>query len=160
MVDVTLMGVLLFVLHVCMLREFKGIRVTAMLVWGSGKCGWSEWVSDYMDGTRGSGFMSHADDMLEMRVICGSSSSSCHQTILFHSSAHWFLTSLNITRSSNEQGCASWEHCNMCAVVYSVFPQAHVVSLVYNYQFSLCALLLVYPVRRWLIHLHVVHGLS
>ena len=47
-----------------------------------------------------------------------SSSSSCHQTILFHSSAHCFLTSLNIIKSSNEQGCVSWEHCSMCAVVY------------------------------------------
>ena len=31
-VAVTVMRVLLFVLHVCMLRE--GVRVTAMLVWG------------------------------------------------------------------------------------------------------------------------------
>ena len=57
-----------------------------------------------------------------------SSSSSCHQTIFFHSSAHCFPTSLNIIRSSKEQGCASWEHCNMCDVVSSAFPQAHVVS--------------------------------
>ena len=33
--------------------------------------------------------------------IYDSSSSSCHQTILFHSSAHCFPTSLNIIRSSN-----------------------------------------------------------
>ena len=31
-VDVTVMHVLLFVLHVCMLRECKGARVTEMLV--------------------------------------------------------------------------------------------------------------------------------
>ena len=31
-VDVTVMRVLLFVLHVCMLRECEGSRVTAMLV--------------------------------------------------------------------------------------------------------------------------------
>ena len=31
---VTVMRVLLFVLHVCMLRLCEGARVTAMLVWG------------------------------------------------------------------------------------------------------------------------------
>ena len=30
----TVMRVLLFVLHVCMLRECEGARVTAMQVWG------------------------------------------------------------------------------------------------------------------------------
>ena len=62
----------------------------------------------------------------------GSSLSSCHQTIFFYSSAHCFHTSLKILMSSNEQECASWEHCNMCAVVSSAFPQVHVVSPVYN----------------------------
>ena len=33
-VDVTVMRVLLCVLHVCILREYKGVRVTAMLIWG------------------------------------------------------------------------------------------------------------------------------
>ena len=33
-VDVTVMRVLLFVLHVCMLRECDGARLTVMLVWG------------------------------------------------------------------------------------------------------------------------------
>ena len=33
-VDVSVMRVLLFVLHVCMLRECDGARLTAMLVWG------------------------------------------------------------------------------------------------------------------------------
>ena len=89
-----------------------------------------------------------------------SSSSSYHQTILFHGSAHCFPTSLNIIRSSKEQGCASWEHCNMCVVVSSAFPQAHVVSPVKNFHFFLCALLQVYPMCRRLRHLHVVHGLS
>ena len=51
-----------------------------------------------------------------------------HQTILFHSSVHCFPTSLNIIRSPKEQGCASWEHCNMCAVVSFAFPHAHVVT--------------------------------
>ena len=32
-VDVTLMRVLLFVLHVCIVRECEGARVTEMLVW-------------------------------------------------------------------------------------------------------------------------------
>ena len=31
---VTVMHVLLFVLHVCLLRECDGVRFTAMLVWG------------------------------------------------------------------------------------------------------------------------------
>ena len=34
---VTVMRVLLFVLHVCMLRGCDGARVTAMLVWGMGE---------------------------------------------------------------------------------------------------------------------------
>ena len=33
-VAMTVMHLLLFVLHVCMLRECKGARVTEMLVWG------------------------------------------------------------------------------------------------------------------------------
>ena len=34
MVVVTVMRVLLFALHVCMLRECEGVMVTAMVVWG------------------------------------------------------------------------------------------------------------------------------
>ena len=33
-VAVTVMRVLLFVLHMCILRECEGARVTAMMVWG------------------------------------------------------------------------------------------------------------------------------
>ena len=33
-VAVTVMCVLLFVLHVCLLRECDGVKLTAMLVWG------------------------------------------------------------------------------------------------------------------------------
>ena len=33
-VAVIVMRVLLFLLHVCMLREYDGTRLTAMLVWG------------------------------------------------------------------------------------------------------------------------------
>ena len=36
-VAVTVMYLLLFVLHVCMLRECEGARVTAMLVWDLGE---------------------------------------------------------------------------------------------------------------------------
>ena len=35
-IAVTVMHVLLFVLHVCMLRECGGARVKAMMVWGPG----------------------------------------------------------------------------------------------------------------------------
>ena len=33
-VAVTVMHVLLFVFHVCLLRECDGVKLTAMLVWG------------------------------------------------------------------------------------------------------------------------------
>ena len=45
-VAVTVMHVLLFVLHVCMLRECDGARLTAMLVRGMDECracGWYTW---------------------------------------------------------------------------------------------------------------------
>ena len=38
-VAVTVMRVLLFVLHVCLLRECDGVRLTAMLVWGMEEVG-------------------------------------------------------------------------------------------------------------------------
>ena len=34
LVSVTVMRLLLFVLHACLLRECDGVRLTAMLVWG------------------------------------------------------------------------------------------------------------------------------
>ena len=49
-VAVSVICVLLFVLHVCMLRECEGARVTAILVWGwmgCGEyraCGWYTWL--------------------------------------------------------------------------------------------------------------------
>ena len=67
------------------------------------------------------------------------------------------FSSLNIIRSYKEQGGASWEHCNMCAVVSSAFPQAHVVSSVQNFPFFLCALLQgaqtvqTYPCGPWVV---------
>ena len=48
-VAVIVIHILLFVLHVCMLRECEGARVTAMLVWGIDEvwlcraCGWYTW---------------------------------------------------------------------------------------------------------------------
>ena len=74
-----------------------------------------------------------------------SSSPSCHQTVFFHSFTHCFPTSLNVMKSCKEQGCASWGQCNMCAVVSSALPQAHVVSPVQNFHFFLWVLLQVDP---------------
>ena len=45
-----------------------------------------------------------------------SSSSSRHQTSVFHLSTHFLAVSLNLLRLSNEQGCARRVHCTMCAV--------------------------------------------
>ena len=53
-----------------------------------------------------------------------SSSSSCHQTSVFHLSMHFFAVSLNLLRSSNEQGCARRVHCIMYAV-FSVASRTH-----------------------------------
>ena len=53
-----------------------------------------------------------------------SSSSSCHQTSVFHLSTHFFAVSLNLLRSSNEQGCASRVHCIMCAVFSVARPHS------------------------------------
>ena len=39
-VDVTVMRILLFELHVCMLRECVGVRLMAMLVWGMDDVWW------------------------------------------------------------------------------------------------------------------------
>ena len=64
---VTVMCVLLFVLHVSMVRECEGARVTAMLVWG-----WVVVVSaghECVGGTRGSSIASSAADVLGMRVM-------------------------------------------------------------------------------------------
>ena len=57
-----------------------------------------------------------------------SSSSSCHQTSVFHLSMHFFAVSLNLLRSSNEQGCSRRVHCIMCAVFSVARPHSQVVS--------------------------------
>ena len=67
-VAVTVMHVLLFVLHVCMLWECEGARVSAMPVWGWGG---EVAVSVCMGGTHGSGVLSSAGDVLEMSVVRG-----------------------------------------------------------------------------------------
>ena len=58
----------------------------------------------------------------------GGSSSSCHQTSVFHLSTHFFAVSLNLLRSFNEQGCARRVHCIMCAVFSVDRPHSQVVS--------------------------------
>ena len=68
-VAVTVMQVLVFVLHVCMLQEYQGVRVTTMLMWGFGGCVVA--VSAYMEDTLGSGVLSSAGDVLEMSVVRG-----------------------------------------------------------------------------------------
>ena len=56
------------------------------------------------------------------------SSSSCHQTSVVHLSTHFFAVSLNLLRSSNEQGCSRRVHCIMCAVFSVARPHSQVVS--------------------------------
>ena len=65
---VTVMHVLLFVLHVCVLGECEGARVTAMLVWVRGGV---VAVSACMSGGCGSGVLSSTGDVLEMSVVRG-----------------------------------------------------------------------------------------
>ena len=43
--------------------------VTAMLVWWPGRCGCGEWGCEYMGDTRGSGFVSTADNVLGMSGV-------------------------------------------------------------------------------------------
>ena len=65
----TVVRVVLVVLHGCMLRNCDGdgnagVGVGGGMVTVSAGC-------EYMDGTRGSGFVSTADDVLEMSVVSG-----------------------------------------------------------------------------------------
>ena len=59
-VAVTVMHVLLFVLQVCVLRECEGDGNAGVVA-----------VSAYMGGTRGSGVLSSAGDVLEMSMVRG-----------------------------------------------------------------------------------------
>ena len=63
---VTVMSVLLFVLHVCMLRECEGNGNIG--VEGGGVVMVS---AGHVDGTRGSGILSSAANILGMSVVCG-----------------------------------------------------------------------------------------
>ena len=47
---------------------------------------------------------------------------------VFHLSTHFFAVSLNLLRSSNEQGCARSVHCIMCAVFSVAKLHSQVVS--------------------------------
>ena len=67
-VAVTVMCVLLFVLHVCLLRECDGVMLTAMLVWGDGR---GVVRAGHVGGTRGSGIVSSAANVLWMSVVRG-----------------------------------------------------------------------------------------
>ena len=89
-----------------------------------------------------------------------SSSSSCHQTCVFHLSTQFFAISLKLFRSSNEQGSARRVHCIMCEVFSVAWPHSHVASPSKYPHFCPCSLLHVNPVRSRFRHLHVVHGLS
>ena len=67
MVAVTVMGVLLFVLHVCMLRECEGVDNAGM-----GDAGSVVMVSaGHLGGTCGSEIVSSTADVLEMSEVCG-----------------------------------------------------------------------------------------
>ena len=66
LVAVAVMRVLLFVLHVCLLRDCDGVRLTVMLVWGM-----DEVSAGHVSGTRGSGIVSSAADVLWMSVVRG-----------------------------------------------------------------------------------------
>ena len=66
------MHVLLFVLHVCMLRECEGDSNA-----GVGSGGGVVVVSAYMGGTCGSGVLSSAGDVPEMSVVVGGVCDMC-----------------------------------------------------------------------------------
>ena len=65
-VAMTVMPVRLFVLHVCILRECDGARLTTMLVWGMDVVS-----AGHVGGTRGSGIVSSVADVLWMSVVRG-----------------------------------------------------------------------------------------
>ena len=63
------MRVLLFVLHMCMLRGCEAARLTAMLVWGGGAVVLVS--AGHVGGTRCSCIVSSAADVLVMSVMRG-----------------------------------------------------------------------------------------
>ena len=87
------------------------------------------------------------------------SSSSCHQTCVFHLSTHFFASSLKQLRSSNEQGRARRVHYIMCTAFSDARPHSHVPSPSKYPHFCLCSLLHVNQVLSRFRHFHVAHGL-
>ena len=70
-----------------------------------------------------------------------SSSSSCHQTVVFHLSMQDIAGSLNFERSSKVQDRARRVHCSMCAVFSVARPHSHVVCSSKYFHFFRCSLL-------------------
>ena len=70
---VTVIRVVLFVWDMSILRECWSERVMAILVWRTGVFA----DHNYMGGTRGSGIVSNADDVLEILLLGDSSVQSC-----------------------------------------------------------------------------------
>ena len=70
-VAVTVVRALLFVFDVFMPRECEGARVTAMLVWGMEEVWFGVCSAGHLGGTRGSGNVSSAADVLGMSVERG-----------------------------------------------------------------------------------------
>ena len=68
-VDATVVRVLLFVLHVCLLRECDSVRVTTMLVWGMGCV--VVVSAGHVGDTRGSCIVSSAAGVLGITVVRG-----------------------------------------------------------------------------------------
>ena len=69
------------------------------------------------------------------------SSSSCHQTVVFHLSTQDIAVSFNFDRSSKVQGRARRVHCSMCAVFSVGRTHSHVVSPSKYCDFFRCSLL-------------------
>ena len=83
----------------------------------------------------------HRRSIQQSTSINITSSSSCHQTCVFHLSTHLFAISLKLLRSSNEQGHAIWVHCIMCAVFSVTRSHLHVASPSKYPHFCRCSLL-------------------
>ena len=74
------------------------------------------------------------------------SSSSCHQTSVFHLSTHFFAVSLNLLRSSYEQGRAGRVNCIMCAV-FMLPDRTHTWCLLQSTPKSVSV-----PSYRWILY--------
>ena len=83
--------------------------------------------------------------MINVISIILISSSSCHQTCVFHLSTHFFAISLKLLRSSSEHGRARRVHFIMCVVFSVARPHSHVTSPSKYRHLCLCSLLHVNP---------------